>query len=310
MLDVGELFADASAGPPPTAGDLWNNHVEMKGWLDSVFDSILATPSDDTIEIAVPPYRFVHDGRNLFSVSLLSLFSLRPHGATITKQDFQYIFCDAFLDAIEFQAEETVAFTDWVAKMLLRVAQEEEFLDSAPADFIRDYLQYMAIHDPILARLRMIERYDFIPLFVSGVFAIHIGGFWPQLADRIEGRGRLQLKISFKLIEVFLNRFAEKELRFRSVTAEYVKEVMKLRDYGVSYPELAIEEATVLRVLRLVPEPPTRSIVKRIGEALGDAAVRAVGARWVYRRALADSVATVSRKRAHGVTKLEREDAA
>jgi hypothetical protein len=310
MLDVSELFADGSASPPPTARDLWADQDKMKDWLNSVFDTILATPSHEIIEVAVPPYRFVHDGRNLFSVGLLSLFSLRPHDATISKQDFQYIFCDALLDAIKFQGDETEAFASWVATMILRIAEEEEFLDSAPADFIRDHLLYMAVHDPLLARLRMTEKYNYVPLLVSGLFAIHIGGLWPQFFDRIDGRSRLPLKLPFKLIEMFLNRFAEKELRFRTVTAESVKEIMKLRAHGVAHPDWAHNEATVLQALRLAQDHPSRSFAQKLGDAANALRASAVGIGWSSRKARVRSAATVSKKRAHGVEKLELEDAA
>ncbi|MFA9262926.1 MAG: hypothetical protein ACEQSB_06295 [Undibacterium sp.] len=310
MLDVAELFADASASPPPTALDLWTDHDTMKGWLDSVFDTILATPSREIFEVDVAPYRFVHDGRNLFSVSLLSLFSLRPHDATISKQDLQYLFCDAFLDAIEFQGDETESFAGWVATMILRIGEEEEFLDFAPADFIRDHLLYVAVHDPLLARLRMTERYNYVPLLVSGLFAIHIGGLWPQLFDRIDGRSRLPLKLPFKLIEMFLNRFAEKELRFRTVTDESVKETMKLRRHGVTHPDLAQKEATVLQALRLAQKPPSRSFVQKFGDAANALRARAIGNGWANNKVGARPAAAVSKKRARGVEKLELEDAA
>lgn len=305
MLDVAELFVEVSARPLPTARELWADPGKMKAWLGSVFDAILAAPSLETSRIDVPPYKFTHDGRNLFSVSLLALFNLRPRDAAISQQDVEYLFCDAFLDSIEFRGHETESFVSWAATMILRVAEEDEFLDFAPADFIRDHLLYMAVHDPLLTRLSMIERHSYVPLFVSGLFAIHTEGLWPQLFDRIDGRANKQMKLPFKLIEVFLNCFGEEELRFRSVTAEYVKETMKLLEYGVPHPDLAPEEVRVLQALRLAPEPLSRSVAQRIGET-----VRAVRRVWAPRKAGAAIPATKGNQHAHGVERLQLNDAA
>lgn len=303
MLHVSELFAGATASPAPSAHDLWADRDKMKNWLGSVFDAMLATPPFENAKINVQPYRLVHDGRNLFSVSLLSLFSLRPHDAAISQQDIKYLFCDAFLDAIEFQGEETESFVTWAAIMILSIA-EKELLDYAPADYIRDHLLHVAVHDPLLARLRLFERHSFVPLFVSGLFAIHMGGLWPQLFDRVDGRARVQMKLPFKLIEMFLNRFAEEELRFRTVTSENVNESFKLLENDVSHMDLLPKKENVLRVFRLTSDAPARSFVQKFG----DAAIR-VKRRWSVDKA-GMPASEVRKKRAHGVKKLEHADAA
>lgn len=305
MLEIDELFAERSARPSPTAGDLWTDRDRMQDWLGSVFDAILASPSRGTANIDVPPYRFLHDGRNLFSVSLLALLSLRPHDATLSQQDFEYLFCDAFLDYFDFQGDESESFVSWISTVIFRMAEEEEHLDFAPAEFIRDYLHYVAVRDPLLSRLRMTDRSNFLSLFVSILFTIHIGGLWPQLFDRIDGRSRPRLKLPFKLIEMFLNRFAEEELRFRTVTADNVKEAMQLLEFGVTHPDLEPREANVLRALRLAPGSASPSFVRKAGNAalrLGTWAYSLTGTGQTVRRR--------SEKRSADVKTLELDEVA
>lgn len=288
----------------PSRSDLWGDHESMQLWLNTVFDTILATPTRDFAKIDVPPYRFIHDSRNLLSVSLLSFASLRAEGAKVSKQDFEYLFCDVFLSYFDFPDDEGELFVSWVSTMIIRVAEEEERLDYMPADFIRDHLQYQARHDPILGRLGMRDRSNYITLFVSGLFAIHIGGLWSQLFDRIDVRGRLQLRPQFKLIEMFLNRFAEQELRFRAVTLRDVKEAMLLLDkYGVAHPRLEPKEEAILSALRFSSGRARQSFTNRARSA-------ASGAMGALASHLPGSYRQKKRKRTLGVPNLELDEVA
>lgn len=276
----------------------------MRRWLTTVFDTILATPTREFVKIDVQPYRLIHDSRNLFSVSLLSLTSLRADDAKISKQDFEYLFCDVFLSYFEFPDGEGDLFVSWVSTMLLGVAEEEKRLDYAPADFIRNHLQYQARHDQILGRLGMRDRSNYVTLFVSALFAIHIGGLWSQLFDRIDVRGSLKLKPHFKLIEMFLNRFAEEELRFRAVTSQDVKEAMQLaKKFGAVHPGLHPKEEVILSALRLPSERARQSFTRRARSA-------ASGAMGALAHHLPTTKRKKKRKRTLGVPNLELDEVA
>ena len=138
---------------------------------------------------------------------LLSLLSLRPDDATVSKQDFDYLFCETLLHYLSTPDDETELFISWVAKTVYQVAVGDEFLDSTPADFIRDYLGYRARQDNKLRQMHIADRIDFLTLIISALFTIHIGGLWPQLFDRIDALGNRRLRPQFKLVEMFLNRF-------------------------------------------------------------------------------------------------------
>ena len=68
MFDVGSLFDQPEKCEDPTPDALWGDHELMRRWLVSVYDTILATPARNFAEVEVPPYRFVYDSRNLYSV--------------------------------------------------------------------------------------------------------------------------------------------------------------------------------------------------------------------------------------------------
>ena len=262
MFDVHALFEEAKELSAPTFDELWNKREQMERWFESVFDAILATPTQKFSLIDVPPYKFRHDATNLFSVSFLSFFNARPEKAEVRSQDIEHIFCDVFLDYFDFKDGEAEQFFSWISATILRAPEEDEYLDEATSDFIREHLLYKSRSDPQFSRLGMMDKASFIPLFVSTIFTIHIGELWPQLLDRIDSRESPELKLPFKLIEMFLNRFAEEQLRFRTITADHVKEAMRLKEHSrAAHPELAPSEETVLCALRFGsgPEVPTRT---------------------------------------------------
>jgi hypothetical protein len=255
MPDDNNMSAKAGSNPPLTARDLWTNPGKMQNWLRSVFETIQTTPSDEAAGIIVPPYGIRYDHRNLFTPSLLAPLSLRPRDATVSEEEFKRLFCDTFLNSFDSKGNGTETFVPWASSMILDVGEENEFLDYTPADFIRDHLLYMAKNDSLSTSLGIANQSSVIPLFVSGLFAIHIGGWWQQLSDSIDAHGSVQLRRPFKLIELFLNRFAEECLRFNPVTIDSVKEAMLLPKSGVTHPALEPNEEDVLRALHLASVP-------------------------------------------------------
>lgn len=110
--------------------------------------------------------------------------------------------------------------------------------------------------DPHFAHLNLTELAGFLPLFVSILFAIHIQGLWPNLFDRLEANRKPELVPQFKLVELFLNTWAEEDLRFRTVTRELVTEVMQsVRKRGAVNLGLDLDEPWALYALRLAPRP-------------------------------------------------------
>ncbi len=305
MLDVTELFSGPEERSSFTFGDLWKDIDKTSHWLEQVFDGILKTPPRDFAIVQVSPCQFLYDPKALYSTSLLSAFSLRPDDATVSMRDFEYLFCDTFLDYFQFPENETELFVSWITKTLYGVPKEEEDLDFTPPDFIRDYLLYEAKHDGFLGRVRMVDQANFVPLFVSVLFAIHIGGLWPQLYDRIDMRNLCGLKPPFKLMEMFLNRFAERELRLRTVTVDDVTEVMRLFErFDIVHSDLVLQEEMILQALRLSNGPVARTLWARTRSA----AMR-FGRPLTQRRAGASQSESSARKRADGVECMELADA-
>ena len=150
MLDVSSLFEEMDGPSSSTFEGVWSDHAEMKRWLPSVFDAILAMPAHSIEPIDVPPYRFRHDATDLYSVSFLSFFDLQPEGAAITSQDFGEIFCNAFLDYLAGGDGAEDLFVLWASRVLLFASERNEHLYIASPDFIQNHLSFHAKTIPYL----------------------------------------------------------------------------------------------------------------------------------------------------------------
>lgn len=300
-LVIEELFNQPTENQAPTRRQLWRDRDVLRRWLQTVFDGILASPPGEFRMLDVPPHRLIPDDRNLFSVSLLSITTLVSDDAEFTTQDFAYMFCDEFISYFNIPEYDGNLFLLWTSNELFRTVEKNPRIDFAPADFICDHLQYQARHDQLLSRLRIKDRANFVPLLVSCLFAIHIGGLWPYLFDRLRARSMEQQVLSCKLIEIFLNRFAEKELRLRTVTPDDAKEAMRLvAQHGVAYSELKPNETTILSALGFSPESASRSFSKLArGAAAG--AIEVLSLPWHLSRRSERQ----PKKRTNGVDKLE-----
>ena len=264
---IEELFAEPPHAPPPTGEDIWQGEENMRAWLLSAFDAILSAPAPakEGVIINVPPYKIRYSARGLYSLGLLSLFIINPEDSSITKQDFDYLFCDTALKYFSLskrgaRKEKSALFVAWIARSLYMIASENdnEFLECMQPGAICSDLLRQASSDPLFARLDLTEWAQFIPLLVSILFTIHIQGLWTCLYDRLHERDKPQ----FKLLELFLNVMAEEDLRFRTVKRELVTEVLQeMKKHDAAHPDLRLDDTMVYYVLlkrRAAEEPPTK----------------------------------------------------
>ncbi|WP_417463277.1 hypothetical protein [Kordiimonas sp.] len=231
----------------------------MRCWLYSALDAILKSPAKQGTIVDVPPYKFRYASRDLFSLGLLALFNVRPLKPPTTKLDFDYLFCDTVVKYFSFPGEggkEAALFVSWIARSLFSIAEEDDFLDCTPADTICGELLDRTKRDPLFVQLKLTELSDFIPLFVSVLFAIHIQGLWPHLYERLDANRKPELVPPFKLMELFLNTWAEADLRFRSVTVDLLTEAIRpVQEHRALQPELQMQENWALYALRLAARP-------------------------------------------------------
>ncbi|WP_457670730.1 hypothetical protein [Thiolapillus sp.] len=261
-MNIQELFTSKTQSKLPTEETIWQSNESMRQWLKGAFDAILKTPVREGTVVCMPPCLFRYATEDLYSLGLLALFDVRPETAGFTMQDFEYLFCDTFVDYFDFPDNEADKFVAWVARTLYRIAEEDEFLNTTPARFLCGDLMKQA-RGQLFTQLQLTELASFIPLFISVLFAIHLRGLWPHLYERLIARENGGLVPKFKLLELFLNTWAEEDLRFRTVTPEWAKEVLQSEEEcGATHPMLKLDESSAFYALRLGSKPSKRQQVK------------------------------------------------
>lgn len=309
MFDnVEDLFAPAPSQPPVTVELLWNDREAMEIWLkDTLFVEVLKLDwNGRKRRIDVAPLRLPFNDTHLLAIDLLSLLSHRPAVATVTAQDFYRAFCGAFVDLVAMperlddgryteigariksdspnphgsvNREEPQDFLRWLSRAMLRCAHgpNGENRASLTPGLLSELLVHEAAEDPVIREKWLSAGVETIPLIVSTLFALHRQALWPVLREALEYRRLSKLKFHFSIMELFINRWAGEELRYRSVEEQDVRSVFDARTSLVYQdPRLDAGFDDVLCSLEIVTGrsavTPTQSRLSEPERELADAA--------------------------------------
>ena len=239
LQDVSGFFEDHSDGRRSSSEEIWNDQCKMEIWLEELFCAILLFDwRASSTKLDVPPYRFPYDPKHLLSIDLFSPASHRSPNAKVTVQDFERALLDAFLnvafgkedtsdqksvhnDSQGKQAKEVPSkFLFWMARAMYRCAEGEDgkFLHYVTPGTLSQFIAAEAKNDRVIRKERLLEWVEIVPLIVSVLFAIHRNALWAQLRDVLDERDLRDLEFPFRLMEIFLNRWADEDLRFLTIT--------------------------------------------------------------------------------------------
>lgn len=306
--DVKVFFSPTPSPPPVTVELLWSDRRAMELWLkDTLFVEALKLDWNGRKRILdVAPLRLPFSKPYLLSIDFLSLLSHRPAGASVTAQDFQRAFCGAFIDVVALpeplndgkfkdvgegsklgsfmthrsvNREEPQDFLRWLSKAMLQCAHgpNGEPRASLTPGLLSELLANEAAKAPVIREKWLSASVETIPLIVSALFALHRQALWPVLREALEDRGLSKLRLHFSIMELFINRWAGDELRYRSVEAEDVVSVFHASaDTPYSDPRL---DATLDDVLNSLEIKAGREGALSVQSMLGknDHAVAQVG---------------------------------
>lgn len=276
--DARSFFAQPPVQPTLTVEALWNDRAAMEFWLKYVlFAEVLKLDwNGQKRRIDVAPIRLPFSEPYLLSLDLMSLISHRPARASVKVQDFHRMFCFAFVDLVaipEHQEgperdekdgaltayeplyrEEPQDFLRWLASAMLRCAHGPYGDRRASLDpgLLSELLVAEAADDPVVRERMLSASVETIPLIVSTLFALHARALWPVLRETLESRGLNRLKFHFSIMELFINRWADEELRYRTVEHQDIMGIFMSRDEG-TYPDPRLDPGfeEVLKALEI-----------------------------------------------------------
>lgn len=286
--DARSFFAQPPVLPTLTVEALWNDRAAMEFWLkDVLFAEVLKLDwNGQKRRIDVAPIRLPFNEPYLLSLDLMSLISHRPARASVKVQDFQRMFCFAFIDIVaipEHQEgterdeeggaltayeplyrEEPQDFLRWLSSAMLRCAHGPygDRRASLNPGLLSELLVAEAADDPVIRERMLSASVETIPLIVSTLFALHARALWPILRETLESRGLNRLKLHFSIMELFINRLADEELRYRTVEHQDIMGIFMSRDDGAyTDPRLDPVLEEVLKALEIEaaiePAPPS-----------------------------------------------------
>lgn len=271
LLEDAGIHKEKISTPSP-----WNSKQELQRWYGNLFGKIIELGQND--EFACLSFDFISVSRrakDLYSLDLSASRFLRPPDGSLSLHEIDDAFCNAACDLVTMKTEfgstkdskAVDRFMGWIVNSMYSVVAvtpkfgtpiiSPEILFRQAEMRYRQDLGKSQRNEEFSELGSILGRKNDIALLISIFYVCHREKLWAQLRDIAELRQESRVNVWFRLIEILLNCYADKNIRYEKPSAQLVIQIFKSWPKYVKIdPDLTEEK--VLQYLKLpIPEPTT-----------------------------------------------------